>query len=609
MAVTMVSAILFAVLSIFLLGALLSSLVEDPKEKHSAESFLVLDLTMNLTDRPAGLGLQDLTRQAIIDELPPPQLHLLEVLDALSKAKKDPKIAGVFVTGSFMPAGYGCGYQAIKELLGGMEDFKKSKKPVIGFMHSPTQLDYLVYSNCDELYMDPSGTLLINGLASEQIFFSESFEKYGIGMQVVKVGDFKGAVEPYTSTEYSQENRMQIGKLLKSRWANYLSTLATGRSIELFDLNQSLQKQFLFRPEQAKELGFVDESMPFDEFIDYLASVGAPAEEGKEGFRKIKLLDYLDRSDVQSFDKNIFTDGTSKIKVIYVEGTIVDGFGDNGLSVGGGEIASRLREARFDEDCQAIVLRINSPGGSVAGSDAILRELRRVRKEGIPVVVSMGSVAASGGYWIATECDYLIAGKQTITGSIGVFGLLPNLKDLAIRFGIHWDSVQTHPHSNLMSVSRPKSEEEIQVIQSYVETLYNQFIELVASARKLPRRKVEKIAEGRVWVGADAREIGLIDNFGGLKDAIEKAAEIAQLDNKDYEIQEIPALKSPMQAIEDLLEVSTGLEKKSLKNPPTGLALLTKEIDGLLSRIETLNDPRQAYGLLLWYRRSFGFSD
>lgn len=606
MAVSVVSGILFAVVSIFLLGALLSSWVKDSKKEHSDDSFLVLDLTMNLTDRPGGYGLEDLTRQALIEDSSPPQLHLLEVLKALSKAKKDPKVKGIFITGSFMPSGYGCGYQAIQELLNGLEDFRESNKPVIGFMHSPKQLDYLVYSNCDELFMDPSGTLLINGLVSEQIFLADSFEKYGVGMQIVKVGDFKGAVEPYTSTRYSEENRMQIRKLLKARWSDYLSSIAHGRSIDFLELNQSLENQFLFRPKQAVELGLVDQELPFDEMLDYLAEIGAPADEEEDGFRKIKLLDYLDRPDSSTHGIDDLPDGNSKIVLIYVEGTIVDGWGDDGLSVGGGEIAARLRKARLDEDCKAIVLRINSPGGSVAGSDAILRELRRVRREKIPVVVSMGAVAASGGYWIATECDHLFAGEQTITGSIGVFGLLPNLKDLAARFGINWDSVQTYPHSNLMSVSRPKSDSEMQVIQDYVEVLYEQFIELVSSARNLSKKEVKRIAEGRVWVGTDAREIGLIDEFGGIQDAIRKADEIAQLEG-DYEVREIPEVKTPLHAIEELLDLSSIHHSQSLQTPPTGFSLLSKEIDEFLSRVETLNDPRQAYGLLPWYRRSFGF--
>ena len=476
MAVALLASLLFAVISFFIVGALFSSLLQNTKVKSSPDSFVVLDLSMNLTDRPNDFGLEDFTRQTLTNESTPPQLHLLEVLKALSKAREDPMIKGIFVRGGFIPSGFGCGYQAIRELLVGLNDFKQSKKPVIGFMSNPSQLDYLIYSNCDNLFMDPSGSLLMRGLTSEQVFLAESFEKFGIGMQVVRVGDYKGAVEPYTSSEYSEENRMQISRLLKARWTDYLSCIADGRAIDVLELEQTLQSQFLFQPKQAIELGLVDESLPYDEMIDYLCEAGASAEDD-DGFRNIDLIDYLDRIPSKSPEANGFMEGTPKIKIIYVEGTIVDGWADNGVSVGGKKIAARLREARFDENCKAIVLRINSPGGSVTGSDAILHELRRVRRENIPVVVSMGSVAASGGYWIATECDHLFAGRQTITGSIGVFGLLPNFKDLANSFGIRWDSVNTHPHSNLLSVSRPKSPEELLVIQNYIESLYDQLIE------------------------------------------------------------------------------------------------------------------------------------
>lgn len=603
----MLASLLFAVISIFIVGALFSSLLQNTKVKSSPDSFLVLDLSMNLTDRPNDFGLEDLTRQTLTNQSTPPQLHLLEVLKALSKAREDPMIKGIFVKGGFIPNGFGCGYQAIRELLVGLNDFKQSKKPVIGFISNPSQLDYLIYSNCDKLFMDPSGSLLMRGLTSEQIFLAESFEKFGIGMQVVRVGDYKGAVEPYTSSEYSEENRMQISRLLKTRWTDYLSCIADGRAIDVLELEQSLQSQFLFQPKQAIELGLVDESLPYDEMIDYLCEAGASAEDD-DGFRNIDLIDYLDRIPSKSPEANGFMEGTPKIKIIYVEGTIVDGWVDNGVSVGGKKIAARLREARFDENCKAIVLRINSPGGSVTGSDAILHELRRVRRENIPVVVSMGSVAASGGYWIATECDHLFAGRQTITGSIGVFGLLPNFKDLAISFGIRWDSVNTHPHSNLLSVSRPKSPEELLVIQNYIESLYDQFIELVAIGRDLPKNEVEKIASGRVWVGTDAKKIGLIDNFGGIEDAIQKAAEIARLKD-DFEIQEIPGIKTPIQVIEKLLDTASGYVLPALEKPPTGVSSLTREIESLINHFSLLNDPNQAYGLLPWYRRNFGFSE
>ena len=228
-AVSIVSTILFALVFFFLIGGIFASLLESPKPKVQSSSFLVVDLTMNLTERPGGITFEDVAEQAITEQAKPSQMHLLEVLDALRKAKSDPKIAGILVEGSFQPLDYGCGYATIREMIDGLDDFKQSGKPVIGFCHSPTQLDYLVYSSCDELYMDPAGTLLLNGLASQDLFLGDTLKKYGVGVQVVRTGRYKGAVEPFTSSEYSPENREQIRRLLEVRWADYLSFIADRR--------------------------------------------------------------------------------------------------------------------------------------------------------------------------------------------------------------------------------------------------------------------------------------------------------------------------------------------------------------------------------------------
>jgi len=423
-AVSMVSTILFAVVFFFLIGGMLASLLETPKPEIRNQSFLVLDLTMNLTERPGGLTFEDVAEQALTEEVKPLQVHLLEVLDALKKAKKDPHITGILIEGSFQPQDYGCGYATIREMIEGLDDFKSSGKPVIGFCHSPTQLDYLVYSACDELYIDPAGTLLLNGLASQDLFLGDTLKKYGVGVQVVRTGRYKGAVEPFTSNGYSPENREQIKRLLDVRWADYLGFVSNRRDISLRDLKGTLRSHYLFEAEQALDAGLVDGILSHDQMIDLVIERGALNEEG-DWYEEVALIDYLDRpqpgESIEGADAHL---SKPEVAVIYVEGVIVDGGVDDGSMVGGAEIVSRIRTAWNDENCKAIVLRVNSPGGSVSGSDAILQEIRRARQEGVPVVVSMGSVAASGGYWIATDCDLLIAQEQTITGSIGVFGLL-----------------------------------------------------------------------------------------------------------------------------------------------------------------------------------------
>ena len=365
MAVTLVSSILFAILSIFLIGALFSSLLKETELSHDPDSILTLSLSMNLTDRPGGFRLEDLTRQALTEEAEPPQLHLYEVLEALKKAKTDPKVKALFISGGFVPSGYGCGYASIHEFIKGIKDFKKSNKPVVGYLRNPSQLDYLVYSACDELHMDPSGSILLSGLASQSIFLGEALEKYGIGMQVVRTGDFKGAVEPFTSTKFSAENRHQIDQLISQRWGDYIRSVSENRSFNADELQSLLEEKYLFQAQDALGARLVDSLLPYDAMIDELIELGSLDEDGD--FKKIDFIEYLDRPQSSAELEGSKLDGEPKIHVVYVEGSIVDGWGDDGNAVGGHEIASRLRETRADQDCKAVVLRINSPGGVFQG--------------------------------------------------------------------------------------------------------------------------------------------------------------------------------------------------------------------------------------------------
>ncbi len=604
-AVSLVSTILFAVVFFFLIGAIFSSFLESPKPEIQSSSFLVLDLTMNLTERPGGVTFEDVAEQALTEEARPVQIHLLEALDALRKARTDPKIAGILVEGGFQPQDYGCGYATIRELIDGLDDFKESGKPVIGFCHSPTQLDFLVYAACDELYMDPAGTLLLNGLASQDLFLGDTLKKYGVGVQVVRTGRFKGAVEPFTSTGFSPENREQIDRLLKVRWNDYLNFIASRRDVSADEFNRLLNEIYLFEAEQALDMGLIDGILAHDQMIDLIIENGSLNKEG-DWFREVSLIDYLDRPlPGDSIEGPAGHFRKPEIAVIYVEGVIVDGGVDDGSMVGGQQVVQRIRTAWNDSNCKAIVLRVNSPGGSVSGSDAILNEIKRARKEGVPVVVSMGAVAASGGYWIATECDRLFAHEQTITGSIGVFGLLPNFQDLSGRFGASFDVVKTHPSADLLGVTRPKSEPEMKVLQNHVESLYQKFVNLVAKGRGLDAQTVLQHAEGRVWMGKDAHELGLVQELGGLYDAIECASGLAGL-KEPYDVIEMPEVSTPL---DDFVKMLDGQAKVRMGAPHSIFDQLPG-VSGLAEAnylLKSLDDPRRAYSWLSWYRGSFGF--
>ena len=424
-------------------------------------------------------------------------------------------------------------------------------------------------------------------------------------MQVVRTGRYKGAVEPFTSSEYSPENREQIRRLLEVRWADYLSFIADRRDFSPLELNRTLLDNYLFEAEKAIELGLIDGICTHDQLIDLIIERGA-LNDDNDWFCEVTLIDYLDRpmpGDSLEGAQTHFQQ--PEVVVIYVEGVIVDGGIDDGSMVGGNEIVNRIRSAWNDENCKAIVLRINSPGGSVSGSDAILNEIKRARKEGLPVVVSMGAVAASGGYWIATDCDRLFANEQTITGSIGVFGLLPNFEDLSSRFGASFDAVKTHPSSDLLGVSRPKSEKEMKVLQTHVESLYQKFLNLVAKGRGMKIERVSQVAEGRVWMGLDAHELGLVQELGGLYDAIKHAAELAGLKD-NYEVIEMPEVSTPM---DDFVKMMDGQAKVNL-NTHASLFDQLPGIGGLMEAnklINSMDDPRRTYSWLSWYRGSFGF--
>ena len=601
MAVLFVSAALFAVLSLIIFSFFAGSVLSPDHESIKKDSFLVLDLTMNLTDRPANITLEDLTRQALADEKPIPTYHLKEVLDGLSAAAKDKSLKGIFMIGGFAPSGYGCGYETIQSLIRALQSFKQSGKKIVGYLHSPQQIDYQVYSLCDELIMDPAGTMILQGLASEQLFLGDTLKKYGVGVQVVRTGRYKGAVEPFTNNKFSSDNRSQIQHLLDHRWEHYLRGVATSRGMKWEDLNNTLAQKYLWKPEEALDEGLVDRVDDFGGVIDRLIELGTEDEETST-FAQVELGDYMQRlrpNPLQVDEKD------QKIALVYVEGTIVDGWGDDGQNVGGDEIARRIRKIRKKkEEYKAIVLRVNSPGGSVSGSEAILFELLRARDSGIPVVVSMGSVAASGGYWIATASDKIYAGPQSITGSIGVFGILPNIKSIGANYGLNWDTVKTNASSDIFSVARPKSEEEIKVIQGYVNQTYDRFLGLVGGNRNLSKKEVEEVAEGRVWLGQDALEVGLIDELGGLSQALEEAINLANISG-DFEIEEFPKVETPADAIAELLEVRSDIPNsfsRKNENPLVKKLLEAKPFH------DSFNDPLGLYGILPWYRAQFGFA-
>ena len=556
-------------------------------------SYLVFDLSTNVADAPAPIDLSILGGK-------PDSVQLRTVTRALRAAAKDDRIAGVFVTGDFAPASYGSGYAALKEVRTALDDFRVSGKPVVAYLTQVTAKSYYVASVASDLAIDPYGLVFMPGLASEPMFFAGAFEKYGINVQVTRVGKYKSAVEPFTRREMSPENREEVQKLLGDIWGGMLADIAPSRNLTVEKLQAIVDAEGLIRADTAKTAGLVDRVAYRDEVYDTLkAKTGRSG--SKEAFKQIALADYAklakDVTDAPKKPKD--KDGEApkssgkggRIAVVYAEGEIVDGEGDSG-DVGGAKFSRELRKLRQDESVKAVVLRVNSPGGSASASEVIQREIRLMKKVK-PLVVSMGSYAASGGYWIAAYGDRIFAEPTTITGSIGVFGIQFDIKKLANDFGVTFDSVKTGKFADALTMSRPKTPEELAVLQRLVDWIYGEFVAKVAEGRGLTPERVEQIAQGRVWSGADAKEIGLVDELGGLDAAIAYTAEKAGL-GRNYKLLEYPRQKELIEAIQDFLENGP---KRSARSASVTEKIAAR-INAELKMLRSFNDPVGVYARL-----------
>ena len=426
-------------------------------------SYLVFDLSTNIQDRPEQMEGLDQFTEAFGGDVAH-SLQLRAATRALRAAAKDPDIAGLYLHGSLRPQGYGAGFAALKELREALEAFKASGKPVKAYLNEATTKDYYLASAASELTLDPYGAVFMPGLASRPMFLTGAFEKFGIGVQVTRVGKYKSAVEPFTRKDMSPENRAQTRKLLDDLWADIVATTEEARGMNPGTLQQAVDTEGFFRAETAQKLKLVDRVAYVDAVLDDLKA--ATGRKGNSAFKQIALGDYARlvsgdglearRSDGARLEHGT---GTGKVAIVYAEGEIVDGNGNDEDYVYGEKLARQLREIRQDDSVKAVVLRVNSPGGSVTASEEIQRELRLLKKVK-PYVVSMGTVAASGGYWISTYADKIYAEPTTITGSIGVFGLFLNFQGLATdKLGLTFDTVKTGKFADIISTSRPKTDE------------------------------------------------------------------------------------------------------------------------------------------------------
>ena len=560
---------------------LISTASKEEAPKVKERSILVFDLSVQIqdTEPPSTLGKALSGQETNI-------MTLRQVLDSLELATKDKRIIGIFLDGSKL--GIGSGYANLKEVRSALEAFRAAGKRIIAYDVDWTEREYYLGSVADTVILNPMGAMEINGLSSQQMFWTGALEKYGIGMQVVRVGEFKSAVEPFTRENLSPENREQTEALLGDLWGEFISTVGESRSqITPEKLQNLVDTKGVLTPETARTSGLVDRVAHFDEVLADLKQLTGKKSEDKS-FPQISLGTYADVAQ----KNNLRRSSKNEIAVVYAEGEIVDGQG-NLQQVGGDRFARELRKLRQDKDVKAVVLRVNSPGGSATASEIILREVQLTSKSK-PVIVSMGNVAASGGYWISTGADAIFAQPNTITGSIGVFGLLPNIQELAKKHGIVWETVKTGPFADSNTIVRPKTQQELAIYQQQVNQVYSLFLDKVAKSRQLSREEVDKIAQGRVWSGEEAKKRDLVDEIGGLDKAIAYAAEKAQLGN-DWKIKEYPAHRSlEAEIIQRIL--GTQAKEESQELDPLSAELLKFKED--LAIFQSLNDPRGIYALL-----------
>ncbi len=524
--------IIGGILLVFIVGGIitasLSSLADKKVSTIEDKSILHITLGYPIPERTPNNPFSSIMGDADI-------VGLNDIMDNLKKAQSDPHIKGVLL--EIMAVGGG--WATAEEIRNAIIDFKKSGKFVIAYSEIYTNGSYYIATAADKIYLNPTGEMLFNGMFAQVTFFKKALDKLGIEMTAIKGPDnkYKSAVEPFLYDHMSAENKEQVEVYLNSINNHMLEKVAESRKMQMADVKEIANELKIKCASDAKNLKMVDDLWYKDQL---LAELNKRLGQGEKD--KIHMVDMGKYANVNVPGSE--PDGEGKIAIIYATGEINSGEGSDN-SIGSERISEAIRKARKDDKINAVVLRVNSPGGSALASDIIWREVELTRQKK-PVVVSMGDVAASGGYYIAAPASYIFAQPNTITGSIGVFGLIPNYQKLMNdKLGITTEGIKTGKHSDLGDMGRPMTAEEKTIYETLVTKVYNNFVDRVATGRKKSKAEIDEIARGRVWTGEDALKNGLVDKIGGIDDAIKKAAELAKI--KSFRIKVLPQMKNPLE--------------------------------------------------------------
>ena len=525
------SAFALLIIGILIVVGLVANASKDTTSEINSNSILHIILNNDVVERSSKNPFKNFDLTNFDQDKQP---GLTDIVALINAASTDDKIKAIYLDIDEISSGIA----SVEEIRNALINFKKSKKPIISYSEVYTQKAYYLASVADKIYLNPAGLLEFKGFSAKVMFYKGALEKLEIEPEIIRVGSFKSAVEPYMLDHMSDSSKLQTNVLLNSIYQHFLTQVSKGRNISIKELAAIANELKVQTAQDALKYKLVDGLKYKDEIIAELSKISNTNNE--EELKLVGLSEYLQSNPIKA------STATDKIAVIYAAGEIVSGSG-NDDNIGSERVSAAIRKARLDKNVKAIVLRINSPGGSALASDVIWREVILTKKVK-PVIASMGDVAASGGYYIACAADQIIAEPNTITGSIGVFGVLFNAeKFFKNKLGITFDGTKTAEFADLGDYSRPLSPTEKNIIQQSVNQIYKDFTNKVAAGRNLPIQKVLNIAGGRVWSGSDALRIGLVDSLGNMNDALRLAAQKANL--KDYRIINLPEETATLEKI------------------------------------------------------------
>ena len=557
-----------------------SALSEDEVAGVKDNSMLIIDVSTPIMDCVVEDPMSRFSPEALIlgggvkDE---EVVALKDLTDAISRAADDDRIKGVVLAGS----GFGGGMAQLMAVEKALKEFKESGKPILSYAETYTQGEYILKSLSTKLFLNPNGGVDLKGLATQMPFFKGFLEKYGIDVQIFRVGKFKSAVEPYMETKMSEANREQNMRMLESVWDTISTVIAENRGLSREEICAAAASRAGMFPQDALKAGLVDTLSYYEEYVSYVKdTLGIK--------NKISMADYIAQP------STVIETAKKKVAIIYAEGEIVDAPAAGSIS--SKSVRKDVEKVIKDTNVVAVVLRVNSPGGSASASDNIWHSLEKLQEEK-PVVVSMGDYAASGGYYISCGSDYIFAEPTTLTGSIGVFGVVPNAAKLATKHGITIDEVAIYPNSIDPSLMAPVGKGLAPLIQKSVENIYTTFLSRVAEGRGKTTDEIHEVAQGRVWTGRDALGLGLVDEIGGLYDAVEKAASLAGVE--EYRV--IQTTK-PKKSIDTFMELLGGSKDEEIR------AVVGDELAdmlGVMREISDENKPRVMARLPYGYRIDF----